>query len=328
MLTCMTLMTVNAFPYYVRPMVFISLKYRIYGHYPCGLVIIDGDCLAVQVLIASRSRYHVPSPLVTLPFISNSALINGRGRYPHGPSSPLSVVHVKAGKRYRFRLVGMSCDSDFRFSIDGHNMTIIEADGVNTRPLLVDSIRIFAGQRYSFVVDANKNTGNFWIRAEQHSGGDGGPTGFANGINSAILRYAGSPDVDPTTHHTKSVIPLEETNLHPLENPGAPGLPHAGGADVVLNLKLGMTKNSTKFTMNGAEFIPPSVPVLLQILSGTRNAKHLLPKGSVYTLPPNKVIEVSIPPHGALGGPVRILSYVSIDCADCRVFSILSTFME
>jgi len=109
--------------------------------------------------------------------------------------------------------------------------------------------------------------------------------------------------VDPTTHHTKSVIPLEETNLHPLENPGAPGLPHAGGADVVLNLKLGMTKNSTKFTMNGAEFIPPSVPVLLQILSGTRSAKHLLPKGSVYTLPPNKVIEVSIPPHGALGGP-------------------------
>jgi len=187
-------------------------------------------------------------------------------------------------------------------------MTIIETDGVNTQPLLVDSIRIFAGQRYSFVVHANHKTGNFWIRAEQHAGGDGGPIGFANGINSAILRYADSPEVDPTTLQTKSVIPLEETNLHPLENPGAPGLPYVGGADVVLNMKLGKTEDASKFTMNGAAFIPPSVPVLLQILSGKRNAKDLLPKGSVYTLPPNKVIEVSIPAHGAIGGPVCIFA--------------------
>lgn len=31
-------------------------------------------------------------------------------------------------------------------------MTIIEADSVNTQPLVVDSIQIFAAQRYSFVV--------------------------------------------------------------------------------------------------------------------------------------------------------------------------------
>ena len=54
--------------------------------------------------------------------------------------------------RYRFRLVSISCDPNHTFSIDGHNMTIIEADGVNTKPLTVDSIQIFAGQRYSFVV--------------------------------------------------------------------------------------------------------------------------------------------------------------------------------
>lgn len=46
----------------------------------------------------------------------------------------------------------MSCDPNFLFSIDGHNMTIIEADGENTQPLLVDSIQIFAAQRYSFIV--------------------------------------------------------------------------------------------------------------------------------------------------------------------------------
>lgn len=31
-------------------------------------------------------------------------------------------------------------------------MTIIEADGQNTQPLVVDSLQIYAAQRYSFVV--------------------------------------------------------------------------------------------------------------------------------------------------------------------------------
>jgi iron transport multicopper oxidase len=40
------------------------------------------------------------------------------------------------------RLVAMSCDPNFIFTIDGHTMTIIETDGVNTEPLTVDSIQI------------------------------------------------------------------------------------------------------------------------------------------------------------------------------------------
>lgn len=58
---------------------------------------------------------------------------------------------------YRFRLVSMSCDPNYIFSIDKHDMTVIEADGVNTKPLTVDSIQIFAGQRYSFVVSPSHN---------------------------------------------------------------------------------------------------------------------------------------------------------------------------
>lgn len=59
---------------------------------------------------------------------------------------------LKVDRSYRFRLVNMACDPHYKFSIDGHDMTIIEVDGVNHRPLVVDSIDIFAGQRYSFIV--------------------------------------------------------------------------------------------------------------------------------------------------------------------------------
>ena len=50
------------------------------------------------------------------------------------------------------RLLSFSCDPNYVFSIDGHNMTVIEADAVNHEPVTVDSIQILAGQRYSFVV--------------------------------------------------------------------------------------------------------------------------------------------------------------------------------
>jgi iron transport multicopper oxidase len=48
---------------------------------------------------------------------------------------------------YRFRLVSISCDPNYFFSIDSHSMTVIEADGNNVQPLVVDSIQIFAGKQ-------------------------------------------------------------------------------------------------------------------------------------------------------------------------------------
>jgi hypothetical protein len=59
------------------------------------------------------------------------------------------------------------------------------------------------------------------------------------------------------------------------------------------------------FTVNGVPFEPPSVPVLLQILSGTQKASDLLPKGSIYELSANKSVELTIP-GGASDSPVSV----------------------
>lgn len=40
-------------------------------------------------------------------------------------------------------------------------MTVIEADGVETEPVVVDELNIFAGQRYSVIVEANQTAGNY-----------------------------------------------------------------------------------------------------------------------------------------------------------------------
>ena len=95
----------------------------------------------------------------------NSTLINGLGRYSDGPAVPLAVVNVISGLRsvlylikclglpfnfshyvsYRLRLISISCDPSFIFSIDSHTLTVIEVDGVNVQSLEVDSLEIFAG---------------------------------------------------------------------------------------------------------------------------------------------------------------------------------------
>ena len=51
--------------------------------------------------------------------------------------------------------------------------------------------------------------------------------------------------------------------------------------------------------------------MLLQILSGAKNASDLLPSGSIYGLERNKSVELTIP-GGALGGPVSsvLLAYL------------------
>ncbi|KAH9059206.1 laccase [Lactarius vividus] len=258
-----------------------------------------------DTIITLADWYHFTSHSVSLqaPLVPepNSTLINGRGRYSGGPRVPLAVVNVLQGQRYRLRLVSISCEPAFTFSIDGHQLTIIEVDGVNHQPLLVDSLQIFAGQRYSVVLNADQQIGNYWLRSVPNVGNQG----FAGGTNLAILRYLGAvrrdPTPDPTVNIPASVLPLKETNLHPLNPTPAPGRPIPGGADININLDVSIDPSTSQFLVNGVSFESPKVPVLLQILSGA-DVSGLLPKGSIFPVGRSQSVEVSIP-AGALGGP-------------------------
>ncbi|KAI0290169.1 laccase [Russula brevipes] len=256
-----------------------------------------------DTIITLADWYHYVSALVPDVPLPDSTLINGKGRYSGGLAVPLAVVGVVSGQRYRLRIVSISCDPNYKFSIDNHRLTIIEVDGINVRPLLVDSLQIFAGQRYSAVLKADQPIANYWIRALPNIG----EKGFANFTNLAILRYNKAPPSNPTlppANAPQGTLPLNETDLHPLVPTPVPGKPFPGGADININLvaELRTSQRPALFYVNNSTFTSPTVPVLLQILSGTQNPSDLLPKGTVYGLQGNKSVEISIP-AGALGGP-------------------------
>ncbi|KAJ7181599.1 laccase 2 precursor [Mycena crocata] len=256
-----------------------------------GFLLFRFDIDDANTIISLADWFHVPALNAPIPFLFTTNLINGKGRFAGGPASELAVVTVVPGLRYRFRLISMSCEPNFVFSIDGHQMTIIEADGVSTHPVVADSIQIHAGQRYSFVLKASKKIDNYWIRSVPNFG----DTSFTGGVNSAILRYVGAKRCDPKTNNTASTKPLLETSLHPLHPVAVPGAHVPGGADVLINLNIDLNFETLRYTLNGDSFFPPSAPTLLQILSGAQAAQDLLPTGSYFALPPNKVIEISIP---------------------------------
>ncbi|KAG6334762.1 hypothetical protein ID866_4328 [Astraeus odoratus] len=259
-----------------------------------------------STVIVLSDWFHQPAAQIVAPFTPNATLINGVGRYAGGPAIPLAVINVEQGKRYRFRIVAAACEPWYNFTIDGHQMTIIETDGIEVEPVVVDSVAVFPGQRYSVVVTADQPIDNYWIRALPDNPAN---STFDGGINSAILRYSGAPVQDPTTTPGPYSLPFDESALHPLSGGGAPGIPEPGKADVNINLvPLLPSSAPVTYTINGVSWVNPEFPVLLQILSGSRHPSQLLPQGSVYELPSNKVIEISIPatdllPNGAIGNP-------------------------
>ena len=99
-----------------------------------------------------------------------SGLINGKGRHSSIPYSQtrLSVFSVVRGRSYRFRLIGAQGLYAYKFSIDGHKLTVVNTDGYWIKPIKdVDYIILHTGERYDFILEANCDSADkFWMRAE------------------------------------------------------------------------------------------------------------------------------------------------------------------
>jgi len=254
-------------------------------------------------VITLSDWYHVLAPegdnkfftTGTVP-VQDSGLINGVGRYNGGPLVPYAVVNVEQGKRYRLRIFALSCRPFFTFSIDNHNLTFIEADGILHDAVTVQNIDVYAAQRVSAVLNANQPVGNYWIRAPPTGGSPVNNPNFNPNLTLAILRYSGAAVADPTTVNVAGPKLLDQ-QMHPIaqENPGKLG---DGPPDVHITLNIAQP-NPPFFDINGISYISPTVPVLLQILSGAKKPQDLLPAEQVFVIPPNALIEVNIPGSGS-----------------------------
>ncbi|CAN6466027.1 unnamed protein product [Victoria cruziana] len=130
-----------------------------------------------------------------------SLLIEGRGR--HNCSSMGSMggscnmtdpqcephfITVSPGKVYRLRIGNIASTSSLSFEIEGHDLTVVEADSNYVEPFTVKSLYTHPGETYSVLFKANQDpTRNYWISINVALTESNTPTG------TAILNYDSNP---------------------------------------------------------------------------------------------------------------------------------------
>lgn len=181
-------------------------------------------------------------------------------------------------------------------SFDNHTFDVMELDGVEHDPVPFQNADVYAAQRISIILHANQSVDNYWIRAPPTGGSPANNPNFNPNLTLAILRYQGAPAVEPTTVDTPGPK-MDDGLMHPIASEG-PGKLGSGPPDFAMTLNIAQP-NAPFFDINGISYLSPSLPVLLQLLSGAAKPQDFLPSEQVILLPPNKIIDISIPGAGA-----------------------------
>ncbi|KAJ6801253.1 putative L-ascorbate oxidase [Iris pallida] len=160
-----------------------------------------------------KSTYEQAAGLSSIPFVfvgePQSLLINGRGRFNcsslpsttevcnlTNPDCSPSVFTVVPGKTYRFRIACITSLSALNFGFEGHNMTVVEADGHYVKPFVVENLNLYSGETYSVIVKADQDPSrNYWASINVVARKPSTATG------TAILNYHPNPPskLPPTT---------------------------------------------------------------------------------------------------------------------------------
>lgn len=141
------------------------------------------------MLIEGRGSYNCS--LVNA--ISNSA---GTGSICNSTVLDCSIPHILSvipGKTYRLRIASAASLSSLNFLIEGHNLTVVEADGHYVEAFVVEDLNVYPGETYSVLITADQNASrNYWVAVNVRGRQPKTPTG------RAILRYVpNSPSMLP-----------------------------------------------------------------------------------------------------------------------------------
>ncbi|KAJ5343154.1 uncharacterized protein N7506_002978 [Penicillium brevicompactum] len=127
------------------------------------------------------------------------------------------TIHVDAKSKWAsLNFIGAATFKTTIFSIDEHPMWVYEVDGHRIEPQKVDTVKMYAGERYAVMIQLNKEPKDYTIRIA-----DSGLTQIISSF--ATLRYAGSPGTLSEGHgvinyggqNTTAVVTLNREHLPP-----------------------------------------------------------------------------------------------------------------
>ncbi|KAF9950961.1 hypothetical protein BGZ72_007474 [Mortierella alpina] len=220
-----------------------------------------------EYTIAFADWYHRQHKDLLVEYLS---IFNPSGAEPVPQSGLINQqsnteFQFEAGKTYRLRIINMSALAMFHFYIDGHDVDIIEVDGVDVARKTVKTFPISAAQRYSVLVTAKNDTSlNYYVHGDMDPGMfDQVPSDLVLSVQGKIVYDVKSP-----------MAPVEQVDK-PSFDDGAELVPvvqetttTAVSQQFVLNAAFGVMDDYINRAMfNEVTYVAPKVPSLYTTLS-------------------------------------------------------------
>ena len=265
------------------------------------------DLYDEEIIVLLEDWYHNQSSILFTSFadpnsylqtnepVWSSGLINGRGQYDCSAVDktdpfisctyrPLLSFLFTHGKSYRLRIINASGFASFNFSIEGHAMSVIEADSIDIYPTpLVTSIFINTAQRYSAIVKADQKISQYIMKAyllsespytslpeEQFDRGN------LNTVQ-AIIKYEGILTSDKAPFHAQ--LNLNHSMLTPINE----RVPQHSTKTITFAFEFAITdeepENFARIKLNHAKtstvYKEPTIPTLFDVVYNGKNSSTL-----------------------------------------------------
>lgn len=231
-----------------------------------------------------KSTHELSTGLSSIPFEwvgePQSLLIQGKGKFncsglttdpkvcnASNPECSPYVLTAIPGKTYRLRVSSLTSLSALSFQIEGHNMTVVEADGHYVEPFVVNNLFIYSGETYSVLLKTDQNPSrNYWIQTNIVSR----PPKTFPGL--AILNYypnhpkRSPPMSPPVGPNWDDVVPRLAQSLSIKARKGLGRAPPQTSDRVIVLLN---TQNQVdgfrKWSVNNVSFHHPKTPYLISL---------------------------------------------------------------
>ncbi|KAI3761340.1 hypothetical protein L1987_51752 [Smallanthus sonchifolius] len=248
-----------------------------------------------------RSTYEQATRLSSIPFLwvgdPQSLLIQGKGRFDcrtpgieanrcndTNPECSRYVFTVVPGKTYRLRIGSLTALAALSFEIEGHNMTVVEADGHYVEPFVVNNLFIYSGETYSVLVTADQDpTRNYWVVSKMVGRDNKTPNGLGT-FNYYPNHPSRSPPTDPPSGpRWNDVGPRVNQSLAIRSHPNyIHPVPQTSDRVIILLNTQNQINESVKWAINNISFTLPHTPYLISL-------KHNLLHTFDQTPPPDVI---------------------------------------
>ncbi|KAH7336256.1 Cupredoxin [Rhexocercosporidium sp. MPI-PUGE-AT-0058] len=255
-----------------------------------------------EVVLTVSDWYHDQAPGLINYFQSPQNVIDHDGAEPI-PNSALmqdaqnSKINVKPGKTYLFRVSNIGSFVGSYLSFEGHEMTIVEVDGVYTEPQKTNQIYLTSAQRYSVLITTKTSMErNFAIQSTLDTDMfDTIPSWAQPDVNGYLVYNSKKPL--PVVPPLRDLKPFDDMKLEPKDRQRVLGrVDH----QIIMVMDFITDSGVNRAVINNHSYVPQKVPTLYTALSARKQATNPLIYGvnsNSYVLRHNEVVEIVLINH-------------------------------